>query len=257
MPRIARKKSISGIHHIMVRGINQQAMFHYDVDREQFIDILRKTKNISEFQLYGYCLLDNQFHLLIKEGPEDLSKIMKRIGIAYVYWYNKKYERSGPLFQDRFKSQTIEDDEYLLRVLRYIQQKPLAEKFATDIKEYRWSSYAVYTGKMIADEDLVDRHIVLGMFEADAQAAINSYIAYMNQPEEEQYLEPRENKKYTDDEAKAALNKLLQEKSIHMLHQVEKSRRDEVLRKLRQIDGISIRQIERITGIGRNVVANA
>jgi REP element-mobilizing transposase RayT len=63
-------------------------------------------------------------HLLIKEETEALGKIMKRIGVRYVYWYNRKYERSGHLFQDRYKSEPVDDDGYFMTVLRYIHQNP-------------------------------------------------------------------------------------------------------------------------------------
>lgn len=257
MPRVARKKSVSGIHHIMVRGINQQNIFHDDEDREKFIDILKKTKLISQFQLYGYCLMDNYVHLLLKESLEDLSKIMKRIGIAYVYWYNKKYERSGPLFQDRFKSQNIEQDSYFLGVLRYIHQHPLKTQIVAEMSAYAWTSYHAYSEKDTENIGLIDSDFVLGMFGVEREVAMQSYIEFMDQRQDEKYLEHSEKKKYTDDEVQSELDKMLKEKSIHKLSQVERSRRDEVLRNLRQMDGISIRQIERITGIGRNVIANA
>lgn len=257
MPRVARKRSASGIHHIMVRGINQQDIFHYDEDREKFIDILKKTKQISQFELYGYCLMNNDVHLLLREGPENLSQIMKRIGIAYVYWYNNKYERSGHLFQDRFKSQNVEDDDYLLRVLRYIHQNPMKAHVVEEMDQYPWSSYHGYKQEGTDKEGLIDRDFVFGLFAEEGKVARDAYCAYMAEPQQEKYLEHTEKKKCTDEEAKLALEELLQAKSIHILHHVEKSRRDEVLRILRKMDGISIRQIERITGIGRNVIANA
>lgn len=257
MPRAARKKSVSGIHHIMMGGINQQDLFHSDEDRDKLLHILQKMKQTSQFELYAYCLMDNYIHLLLKEGQENLSKIVKRIGVAYVYWYNKKYERSGQLFQDRFKSQNIENDRDFLRVLRYIHQKPIKVGLAQEMGKYPWSSYYAYGQWRVEDSGFIDRQVALGMFNEELEVAVGSCTAFMHQPQQESYLEQVEKKKYTDDEAKQELNKLLQAKSIHRLNQVENSHRDEVLRILRQIDGISIRQIERITGIGRNVIANA
>ena len=257
MPRVARKKSVSGIHHVMVRGINQQHIFHDDEDRKKMIDILQKTKAISQFELYGYCLMDNHVHLLVKVGQEELSQIMKRIEIAYAYWYNKKYERSGHLFQDRFKSQNVEQDSYFLSVLRYIHQNPLKAKIVDVMGSYAWSSYSVYAQQGEEDGDLIDSNFVMGMFGVDPMDAIAHFITFMGQSQDETYLEDSVKKKYTDDEVQSELDKMLKAKSIHVLSRVERSRRDEVLRNLRQIDGISIRQIERITGIGRNVIANA
>jgi REP element-mobilizing transposase RayT len=241
----------------MVRGINEQDIFHDDEDRERFITILRKTKQTSQYELYAYCLMDNHVHLLLKEGQDDLSKIMKRIGIAYVYWYNKKYERSGHLFQDRFKSQSIENDRDFLSVLRYIHQNPIKAQNVKEMSEYPWNSYHAYAEEALTNDGLIDNQRALTMFSLQQKQAIDSCIDFMAQPEHEKYLAHNEKKKCTDEEAKCELEKLLQAKSIHKLSQVERSNRDEILRMLRQIDGISIRQIERITGIGRNVVANA
>lgn len=84
--------------------------------------------------------MNNHVHILIKEGNESLSKPMKRKGISYAYWYNFKYERSGDIFQDRYKSEPVEDDKYLLTVIRYIHQNPLKAGILEEINEYQWSS---------------------------------------------------------------------------------------------------------------------
>lgn len=257
MPRLARKKSKSGIDHIMVRGINRQDIFHDDEDREKFLDILKKVKEISQCELYGYCLMDNHVHLLIREGNEDLSQIMKRIGITYAYWHNKKYERSGHLFQDRFKSENVEDDSYFLGVLRYIHLNPLKALMVHSISEYTWSSYDSYAKTEKEEGGLIDSQFALGMFSQEPKEAIERYIQYMAQPQWEKYLDYNEKKKCTDGEVEAALAKLMRGRAIHIINQVEKSERDEILKNLKQMEGASIRQIERITGIGRNVIANA
>lgn len=89
--------------------------------------------------------MDNHVHILIREGKEPLSKVMKRIGVSYVYWYNWKYERNGHLFQDRYKSEPVEDDKYLLTVIRYIHQNPLKAGIVDSIDQYQWSSHHEYT----------------------------------------------------------------------------------------------------------------
>ena len=147
MPRSARKRSASGIYHIMLRGINRQDIFHDEDDKQRFLGILKKVKETSLCEVYGYCLMGNHVHLLIREGKEALSQIMKRVGTAYAYWYNTKYERIGHLFQDRFKSENVDDDSYFLSVLRYIHQNPLKAKMVNTMSEYVWSSYESYIKK--------------------------------------------------------------------------------------------------------------
>jgi putative transposase len=212
MSRLARKKSSTGIYHVMMRGINRQNILHDDEDRQRFIELLKKVKETSMCEIYGYCLMDNHIHLLILEGKEDLSQIMKRIGTSYAYWYNKKYERSGHLFQDRFKSEIVEDDSYFLSVLRYIHQNPLKANIVNTIHEYNWSSYKAYLNMDGIGEGFIDIRFVLGMFGTDVSEAMERYIRYMGEPQYEMHLDGNEKKKCTDDEVKHELAKLLGKK---------------------------------------------
>ena len=125
MARQARKKSNSGIYHIILRGINRQQIFEDGEDYSKFLRILEECKAISKFEIFAYCLMNNHIHLLLKEVKEPIEQVMKRITTRFVYWYNIKYQRSGHLFQDRFKSEPVESDEYFLTVIRYIHQKPV------------------------------------------------------------------------------------------------------------------------------------
>ena len=110
MPRQARRKSESGIYHVMLRGINKQVIFEDEEDSLKFLETLKNYKAISGYKIFAYCLMSNHIHLLLKVEKENLDLIIKRIASSYVYWYNWKYHRSGHLFQDRFKSEPVEDD---------------------------------------------------------------------------------------------------------------------------------------------------
>ena len=89
-------------------------------------------KQKSNIKVYGYCLMSNHIHLLMKD--EDLAITMRKICASYVYRYNWKYKRSGHLYQDRFKSEVVENDSYFLTVLRYIHQKPLKTEITKFVK---------------------------------------------------------------------------------------------------------------------------
>jgi len=125
VPRAARIKSESRIYHIIMRGINRQILFEDEEDCTKFIQTLQRYKEISEYKLYAYCLMGNHLHLLLREGKEPLETVMRRICGSYVFWYNKKYDRIGYFFQDRFKSEPVDDEVYFLVELRYIFQNPL------------------------------------------------------------------------------------------------------------------------------------
>lgn len=107
VPRQARRKSESGIYHIILRGINQQQIFEDEEDSYRFLETLSKYKEQCGYEIYAYCLMGNHIHILLKEGKENLTLVLKRIAGSYVYWYNWKYRRSGHLFQDRFKSEPV------------------------------------------------------------------------------------------------------------------------------------------------------
>ncbi|WP_236905052.1 transposase [Clostridium formicaceticum] len=124
MPREAREKSETRIYHIIIRGANRQEIFHDDEDRIRFLETFEKYKNNTKMKVHGWCLMGNHAHLLLEEGSEELSVTMKRIGVSYVWYYNWKYKTTGHLFQDRFKSEKVEKDDYLLTVIRYIHQNP-------------------------------------------------------------------------------------------------------------------------------------
>ena len=103
MPRKPRQLSSTGIYHVILRSVNQHIIFEEISDYQKFLYILSDCKSYFDVSIYAYCLMDNHIHLLLKEGEEDISVTMKRLEISYVQWYNKKYDRTGPLFQNRYK----------------------------------------------------------------------------------------------------------------------------------------------------------
>ena len=159
MARQARKKSESGVYHIMLRGINKKDIFIDDEDYRRFLKTLYNCKKESHFELYAFCLMSNHIHLMIKESDDSISTIIKRIGCSFVYWYNKKYDRIGHLFQDRFRSEPVEDDEYFLSVLRYIHQNPVKAGLVANCEDYPYSSFKLY----FVDSVLIDKKVVFDL----------------------------------------------------------------------------------------------
>jgi putative transposase len=88
--------------------------------------------------------MDNHVHLLTNQGEDSISRIMKRIGTSYAHYFNKKYNRIGHLFQDRFKSETVENDSYLLAVTRYIHNNPVKVGIVDCAFQFQWSSYLIH-----------------------------------------------------------------------------------------------------------------
>ena len=244
MPRQARRKSESGIYHIMLRGINKQVIFEDEEDNFKFLETLKKYKAISGYKIFAYCLMSNHVHLLLKVEKEDIDLIIKRIASSYVYWYNWKYKRNGHLFQDRFKSEPVENDSYFLTVVRYIHQNPLKAGVCKSIDGYNFSSYNEYVKKA----DLVDTDFCLGIIDKE------QFLDFNNEYNEDVCLEiEKDNFRLTDDEAREIIFKISKCRTITQFQNLNIDKRDKCLKLLR-VNGLSIRQISRLTGIGFNVV---
>ena len=229
----------------MIRGINQQNIFSTDKDDEKFIAILAKYQQTSDYEIYAYCLMGNHVHILIKEGNEPLSHSMKKIGTSYVSWYNWQYNRKGHLFQDRYKSETVEDDAYFLTVLRYIHQNPLKAGLVTHIGSYKWSSYAEY----INQPKIINSEFALKMFHQDKAKAIEGFKRFNQEPNNDGCLEmPTKRKTLSDKEIRNLVsNKYHTELALLSNEQVKTQ--IEVLRYLKELEGCSLRQVSRLTGL--------
>ena len=233
-----------------MRGINRQNIFEEDDDNMKFLQILEQYRDKCGYDIYAYCLMGNHVHLLLKIGEEPLEQVMRRICGSYVYWYNWKYQRIGNLFQDRFKSEPIEDDKYFLIVLRYIHQNPLKAGLIKDIEKYKWSSYGEYLGEV----KLVNADYVLKIFNTDREKAIKSFAQYNSELNNDICLDIGEKSRITDEEARAIIKKVCNLYNAIELQTLDISTRDRYLKELKEKHSLSIRQIERLTGINRGVV---
>ena len=119
--------------------------------------------------------MNNHARLLLQEREEDIANIMKRINISYVFYFNKKYKKTGHLFQDRYRSEKIEDDSYLLMATRYIHKNPIKAGIVKKAEKYKWSSYKGYIEKDPVLAKAIDKELVLGIFSEDKNEAKESY----------------------------------------------------------------------------------
>lgn len=259
MPRKARLKSNSMIYHIMLRGANKQEIFHDDEDCRCFLNTVKRFKVISGMGVYGWCLMNNHVHLLLKEGQEEISTTMKRIGVAYVYYYNCKYQTSGHLFQDRFRSENVETIQYLLTVIRYIHQNPLKAGMVSRVGEWRWSSFLGYLDNPIYAKDILDSDHILQYFSENKSIAQSRFKAFNLVNNKDECLEDRhtERRRFTDEEARKEIVKLLGSLEIAQVKSLPKLERDTILRKVKGVEGISQRQASRILGVSPNLIFKA
>ena len=246
MPRAARKKSESGYYHVILRGIGRQILFEDDEDNERFLSTVQRYRQELGFELVAYCLMENHVHLLLRDIKDQLNLIMKKIAGSYAYYSNHKYDRSGHLFQDRYGSEAVENDDYLLTVIRYIHRNPEKAGIAK-AGDYRWSSYDAYKSPR-ADVDNAWALELIGGTERFEQ--------FMENAAEGNCLDIRERVAIRDEAAREWICSHYKIASGTQLQQWDKKKRDASLRELKDM-GMSVRQLERLTGINRGVVQKA
>ena len=245
MPRALRIRSASGIYHVMFRGINRQQIFEDEEDNLVYLHTLKEYKQKCGYKIFAYCLMGNHVHLLIKEGEEPLGQVFKRIGARYVYWYNTKYKRVGHLFQDRFKSEAVENIPYLYTVISYIHQNPVKAGICKYPEEYLYSSFPEYLGQ----PDLVD------IDHLEQYISRETAIELSRKQMDEECMEMTDSPMFrvTDQQAKQIMEKVTGCGNVAAFQSLDYEERNKGIRILKG-SGLSLRQISRLTGVSYYVV---
>lgn len=150
MPRQGRITIAGGIYHIIQRGIERREIYRDDEDRKEFLRRLEKGLEDTGDQCYGWVLMPNHFHLIIRSGVKPVSALMRGLLTGYALYFNRRHKRSGYLYQGRYKSILCQEDAYLLELVRYVHLNPLRGRLVKDLKElnhYHWSGHGVILGK--------------------------------------------------------------------------------------------------------------
>lgn len=245
MPRCARVKSESGFYHVIAKGSGGQNLFEGAYDYRAFLELLAKACEKGGVHVIAYCLMSNHVHLLLEDAEGRLGEVMKSVLTGYAQRFNKLGDRVGHVFQQRFKSQPIEDEGYLLRAIRYIHNNP-AKAGICAARDYPWSSYHEYVGVPV----LVDATLALELC-----GGVEGFVAFSASEDEEGYRF-YERTRLSDAEARQLASGILGEIALTDLKALERGRRNALLFELKDA-GLSISQIQRLTGIGRGVIARA
>ena len=243
MPSRPREISSLGIYHVVYRGVNKQRIFEDEDDYGKFLSVLRKYEPICGYKLIAYCLMSNHIHLLIKPGKIPLARLFQRVIPSFVYWYNKKYERVGSLFQSRFKSRPINTSSQLLTVIRYIHQNPVKAAICNHPKHYKYSSYKDYY-----DNDLIDNSFVRSLVTDEF------FFSFNCAENDDQCLDIDDERPRLNDERAAKIMKRLSGCSnVTEFQELDTEIRNDVLYDM-WMAGISVSQANRITGISYGVI---
>ena len=245
MGRQARKMSTTGYYHVVFRGINRQHLFEEESDFLYFLESLKQLKAEMLFELHAYCLMSNHVHLLMREKQiGDISVIMKRLLTKYVMYFNRKYERSGALIASRYKSVPVEIDEYFVPLMYYIHQNPIRAGIVKKPEEYRFSSYNDY----VQGGNLTDTSFSLKMLGRDEWLRLHQIITNDD-------FDVSGKKNLSEEEIRRRILQCTEGREPYEISAWPKPERDALLRRLKEKECLSIRQIERATGISRGVVA--
>lgn len=249
MPRTARNTFGSNIYHVMLRGINRQNIFEEDADRFHFMSVVAECKKLSGFSLHAFALMSNHVHLLIEPLEEPLDIIFKRIETRYAVWYNRKYQRAGHLFQDRFRSETVTTDQYYQTVLRYIMQNPMKAGMEKRIGEYRWTSYGAYEK---GQGSVTDTQYATELF-----GSRETLVEFLNQENEDTVMDEEDHDwRLRDDAAGQIMKRITGCESVSDFQRLDLDRQKEFARQMYQ-ERISMGQIARLTGMSKTTIFRA
>lgn len=243
-----RERCESDIYHVVVRGVGRQLLFEDDRDNDRFLAALLSRAESEGVELYAWCLMGNHAHMLMHGCIEAISSLMQTVNRSYAAYFNIKYDRVGHLMQGRFRSVPVKDDAQLVATVVYIHRNPVEAGLSKDCC-YKWSSYDHYLSpcRPPGMSRVLDIFGGVGAFEeahAVASGANAQAAARLRAP------------RMSDSHAREVLRDVLSLCGHEEIPGDDKAKRNEVLAELRR-RGLSIRQIERLTGIGRNVIANA
>ena len=157
MPRPRREWYPGAFYHVMSRGNRRLVLYNDEDDFISFLELILETREKYQFMVHSLCLMSNHFHMALETKDVELWKIMKRMLHPYSVNFNKKYNYTGHLFENRYTSCLIEDERYFLEVSRYIHLNPVKARIVRDPLDYTYSSYGLFVNRTKGAEEIIDR----------------------------------------------------------------------------------------------------
>ncbi len=175
MPRKPRNYIETTFIHIMTQGINKSYIFNEDQDIKYYISAMYSNKDKYNIKIIAYCIMNNHAHILVEiRNIEKLSKYMQSINTKYAIYYNKKYNRVGYVFRDRYRSEAILSERQLNNCIQYIYNNPVKAKICIRPEEYPYSNYKFSNLKMNKSEE---EYKFIDIEEKNYNQIIKSYMS--------------------------------------------------------------------------------
>lgn len=180
MPRQARLDAPDALHHVMVRGLERRAIFPTDVDRADFVARLAALAEAGALTIYAWALLPTHAHLLIRTGNRPLPRSMRSLLTGYAGAFNRRHHRVGHLFQNRYKSIVVEEEPYLLELVRYLHLNPIRANVISGFRaldRYPWTGHSAIVG--VVPRPWQDAAAILAHFGPTRRRAVRAYRAFV------------------------------------------------------------------------------
>ncbi|MBP1924539.1 REP element-mobilizing transposase RayT [Sedimentibacter acidaminivorans] len=245
MPRKARVISNTGIYHIMTRGINKEQIFKKEINKVKILEIIKILKEDVQFDAIAYCIMDNHIHLLIKAEENELRTLMKKLNVKYAMHYNSAEKRNGHVFQDRFRSEAVEDDKYMLGAIRYIHNNPVKVGIVKNVLEYQWSSAKDYINQKSEIISYKYLNEVMDLFKNN-----DEFIAFHDINDNNIYIDTKEEKdENIQNIVRNVIEKYVNENYLIDQKQITQQQREELAEKLLSLNLITYREIAELCNL--------
>ncbi|GIM28196.1 hypothetical protein CPJCM30710_08620 [Clostridium polyendosporum] len=177
MPRLPRQLSTGAIYHVYQRGNNREYIFDKDESKGFFIHQVKEYNKKFDFEVFAFVMMDNHYHMIIKLNNDPLDKIMFNINNVFAHYFNKKYKRTGHVFESRYNCKRVESNANLLWLLRYIHRNPVRANMVNRVDDYKWSSHYFYINRI---KDFVNTHFILSIISNNRTKSIKKYLQLMS-----------------------------------------------------------------------------
>ena len=243
MPRIPRNYMTVPFFHIMTQGINKEYIFENNIDKRKYIELINLKKENLRIRLLAYCIMDNHSHILVKiEKIEQMTEFMQKINTKYAIYYNKKYNRVGYVFKNRYKSQPIQSMKHLLCCIDYIHNNPVKAGICKDKSDYLFSSFStIYSGSQEQVKNELENIIIENTI---VEEEVEEFILLEDESIDKKQICREYVSKYIKDR-KISKVELIKDKKILK----------EIVKELRNKD-ISYRTMQEVLGISRETLRN-
>lgn len=250
MPRKKRQKSSTNMYHVVIKGADRQLLFEERKDYQKYLNLLEYYKEECNFEIFAYCLMSNHVHLLIRHSEQfPLETVFRKINTAYAIWYNMKYDRTGFVQNGRFYSEPVETMESLVNIMRYIHFNPTKAGLEESPGiSYPWSSFHDYKSK---NDKIIDRNLAI---EIIGNEKTFFDMHEKNADDETTYLDVNSiRKRLPDDVARDIIFDVSNCSTSTEFQNLALLSRNKYILEIHK-KGVSIRQLNRLTGIPRGVI---